>query len=79
MSQRMGMADGRAFTIASSSGLLNDFIMEKNGIQYADNYSFRKALQKQGPALLDVVTQNQEIDVCRATVTETLLKIPNTY
>ena len=79
MSQRMGMADGRVFTIATSSGLLNDFIMEKNGIQYADNYSFRQALQKQGPALLNVVTQNQDIDVCKATVTETLLKIPNTY
>ena len=75
----MGMADGRAFTIATSSGLLNDFIMEKNGIQYADNYSFRKALQRQGPALLDSVTQHQDIDVCKGTVTETLLKIPNTY
>lgn len=73
------MADGRVFTISTSSGLLNDFIMEKNGIQYADNYSFRKALQRQGPALLDVVTQHQNIDVCKATVTETLLKIPNTY
>jgi hypothetical protein len=79
MSQRMGMADGRVFTISTSSGLLNDFIMEKNGIQYADNYSFRQALQKQGPALLDVVTNNQNIDVCRATVNETLLKVPNTY
>ena len=75
----MGMADGRVFTISTSSGLLNDFIMEKNGIQYADNYSFRKALQRQGPALLDVVTQHKNIDVCKATVTETLLKIPNTY
>ena len=75
----MGMADGRVFTISTSSGLLNDFIMEKNGIQYADNYSFRQALQKQGPALLDVVTNNQNIDVCRATVNETLLKVPNTY
>jgi hypothetical protein len=75
----MGMADGRAFTIATSSGLLNDFIMEKNNIQYADNYSFRQALQKQGPALLDVVTQQQTIDSCKATVNETLLKIPNTY
>jgi len=79
MSQRMGMADGRAFTISTSSGLLNDFIMEKNGIQYADNYSFRKALQKQGPALLEVVTQQQTIDPCKATVNETLLKVPNTY
>ena len=75
----MGMADGRVFTIATSSGLLNDFIMEKHGIQYADNYSFRKALQQKGPALLDVVTLHQNIDVCKATVTETLLKIPNTY
>lgn len=75
----MGMADGRVFTIATSSGLLNDFIMEKNGIQYADNYSFRQALQKQGPALLDVVTNSQNIDVCRATVNETLLKVPDTY
>ena len=32
MSQRLGMADGRCFTINNSSMLYNDFLMTQNGI-----------------------------------------------
>lgn len=53
MSQRIGMADGRCFTINNSSMLYNDFIMSKNGIKYEDNYSFRKLLQEKGTAVLE--------------------------
>ena len=54
MSQRLGMADGRCFTINNSSMLYNDFLMTQNGIKFEDNYSFRKLLQEKGP---DVITK----------------------
>lgn len=52
MSQRLGMADGRCFTINNSSMLYNDFLMSQNGIMFEDNYSFRKLLQEKGPDML---------------------------
>ena len=45
MSQRLGMADGRSFTINNSSKLYDNFIKTQNGIKFEDNYSFRKLLQ----------------------------------
>ena len=39
MSQRLGMADGRCFTINSAAQLTNAYIMNQNGIPKADNYS----------------------------------------
>jgi hypothetical protein len=53
MSQRLGMADGRCFTVASSAQLYNNYLMNKNGISYEDNYSFRKLLQSKGPQLFN--------------------------
>lgn len=53
MSQRLGMADGRCFTINSSAQLTNNYIMKKNGISFEDNYAYRQLLQKQGPELLN--------------------------
>ena len=53
MYQRLGMADGRCFTINSSAQLTNDYIMKQNGIAYQDNYSYRQLLQKQGPELMN--------------------------
>ena len=53
MSQRLGMADGRCFTINSSAQLTNNYIMNKNGISLEDNYAYRQLLQKQGPELLN--------------------------
>ena len=52
MSQRLGMADGRCFTINNSSMLYNDFLMTQNGIKFEDNYSYRKLLQEKGPELV---------------------------
>ena len=40
MSQRLGMADGRCFTVANSSKLYDSYIMQKNGIKPEDNYSY---------------------------------------
>jgi hypothetical protein len=87
MSQRLGMADGRCFTIGTSSRLLNDYVMSSNGIQYQDNYRYRQLLQKQGPALMDSVQAHQNGDVqipnnfvnqCQ-TCNTPLLKVPNLY
>ena len=36
MSQRLGMADGRCFTINTSSRLLNNYIMTGNNVDYVD-------------------------------------------
>jgi hypothetical protein len=57
MSQRLGMADGRCFTINNANSLVNDYIMKQNNIQYADNYAYRKFLQQKGPDALDEITQ----------------------
>ena len=53
MSQRLGMADGRCLTIHTAPRLLNDYIMTQNGIQYQDNYAYRRFLQQAGPAALN--------------------------
>lgn len=63
MSQRLGMADGRCFTVNSSSQLYNNYLMNKNGISYEDNYSFRKLLQTKGPSVLET---DQEVSKCNA-------------
>ena len=88
MSQRLGMADGRCFTINSSSKLVNDFVMENYGISLADNYSYRKLLQQKGPEIIEriqaiqdsgpVSRPNNHINQCQSCDIP-LLKIPNTY
>jgi len=81
MSQRMGQADGRCFSIATSAQLLNNYIMQKNNIAYSDNYSYRKLLQTQGPNALKVVQDQQKtrspnrITVCD----KPLLNVSNIY
>lgn len=61
MSQRLGMADGRCFTVHSSAQLTNNFLMQQNGISFEDNYSFRQALQKQGPEFMNkLIEHNRE-------------------
>ena len=54
------MADGRAFTIHTSSGLLNDEIMKQNGIAYPLNYEYRRLITKKGPALLNPIRSQQK-------------------
>ena len=63
MYQRLGMADGRCFTINSSAQLTNDYVMKQNGIAYQDNYSYRQLLQKSGPEVLSKM-QEQSRSSC---------------
>lgn len=65
MSQRLGMADGRCFTMHSSSQLMNNYIMKQNGIALEDNYSYRQLLQKSGPEILDKVNELQGAAPCQ--------------
>jgi len=89
MSQRLGMADGRCFTIGTSSRLLNDYVMKTNGIQYQDNYRYRQLLQTQGPAVVGQIQATQDaepgsngpnnfINQCQ-TCNKPLLKVSNIY
>ena len=55
------MADGRAFTIHTSSQLLNDRIMSDNGIAYPLNYQYRQLIAKLGPDMLRPVTDLQRV------------------
>ena len=59
MSQRLGMADGRCFTINTSAQLFNNYVMKQNSIPFEDNYSYRQHLQKQGPELLSQIQDQQ--------------------
>lgn len=88
MSQRLGMADGRCFTLHTSSRLLNDYVMSQNGISYADNYSYRNLLQKMGPAVVHNIQRQQNVgkiprpnnyvNQCQS-CDKPLLKVPDTY
>ena len=78
MSQRLGMADGRCFTVNTSNQLLNNYLMKQNGISFEDNYSFRKLLQQKGPELLKPVQDLQGTDKC-GSCDKALLKVPNIY
>ena len=69
MSQRLGMADGRCFTINNSSMLYNDFLMTQNGIMYEDNYSFRKLLQEKGPDMIKPPMDDKDLcGMCNTTL-----------
>ena len=78
MSQRLGMADGRCFTINTSAQRLNNYVMKQNGISFEDNYSYRQLLQKQGPELLSKVHEEQGKENCN-TCDKPLLKVPGIY
>jgi hypothetical protein len=81
MSQRLGMADGRCFTINTSSRLLNNYIMTNNGVDYVDNYKYRQLLQKKGPELIDTVTNEQKVaeDGACQRCDKPLLKVAGIY
>ena len=76
MSQRLGMADGRCFTIHSASQLTNSYLMQQNGIDKVDNYSFRQALQKQGPEFLSKL---QEQSRAKCDPCDNYTDMSNTY
>ena len=54
----MGMADGRCLSSFDSTNIVNDIIMQKNGIAYQDNYAYRQFLQNNGPEALNLPLQN---------------------
>ena len=60
MSQSMGRADGRCFTVNNSSQLFNNYVMQKHGIAAEDNYSYRKLLKQKGPGLVDEIRGQQQ-------------------
>jgi len=62
MSQRLGMADGRAYTVATSSKLFNNYLMRENRIPLEDNYAYRQMLQKKGPTIYDDVAKKVQGD-----------------
>jgi hypothetical protein len=77
------MADGRCFTISTSSQLLNDYVMNTNGVPLADNYSYRQLLQQKGPAIVNDIQALQSsggngAPHCQS-CDKPLLKVPNTY
>lgn len=78
MSQRLGMADGRCFTINSSSQLYNNYVMKKNGITFEDNYSYRKLLQQQGPGVINKIQQENQQTLC-GKCDNPLVKTPDLY
>jgi hypothetical protein len=55
------MADGRCFTLNTSSRLLNNYIMNENKVDYVDNYKYRQLLQSEGPKLIEKVTNEQKV------------------
>lgn len=88
MSQRLGMADGRCFSVYTSSKLFNDYLMSQAGIPYEDNYSYRQFIQRNGSEMMSTVQQlqstvpapnpNNYVNQCQA-CDRPLLKVPNTY
>ena len=88
MSQRLGPADGRAFTIATSAKLFDNYLMSSHDIPYVNNYEYRRLLQSQGPNVVQSVqklqTHNQEapapsqVNKCHNS-NRALLKVPGIY
>jgi hypothetical protein len=78
MSQRLGMADGRCFTIHSSAQLVNNYIMQQNGIALEDNYAYRQLLQKSGPEVLSKVQETQGTQRCNQ-CNKPLLNVADIY
>jgi hypothetical protein len=79
MSQRLGMADGRCFTVNSSAQLFNNYVMKQNNISFEDNYSYRKLLQSQGPQLLTKVQDDVQGKGPCIKCDKPLLKMPDIY
>jgi hypothetical protein len=61
MSQRLGMQDGRCFTIYTANNLVNDYIMEQAGIPLPFNYEYRQYLQQQGPSVITKIQDLQQV------------------
>ncbi len=86
MSTRLGMSDGRCFTISTASGLFNDYVMEQNKIPLVDNYRYRQLIQKMGPDVIDRVVgaaqpfgNNMRGSPLCVECDTPLLKVPHTF
>ena len=83
MSQRLGMADGRCFTIHTSSKLLDNYNMNVNNIPYENNYMYRNFLQAQGLDSIRKIQALAEADkkpgTCVNACNVPLLKVPDIY
>jgi len=51
MSSRLGMADGRCFTVQTSNKLMNQYVAEKNGLSMFDSFGYRQLLQQHPEAV----------------------------
>lgn len=88
MSQRLGMADGRCFTVYTANTLLNEYVMSRNGISYENNYAYRQLLQSKGPEIVEQIQGYQKvgpkginpngINMCQSCDVP-LLKVPSLY
>lgn len=58
MSTRLGMADGRMFTVALSNRIMNEYLADKQGIDVRDNFKYRQALQKNPDNFLKYIDQD---------------------
>ena len=68
MSQRLGPAGGRCFTVYTSNRIMNDRIMNLLDIPLQNNYAYRLALDQGGqPMLNDLmkpVASSVRVDQC---------------
>jgi len=79
MSQRLGMADGRCFTVNTSAQLFKNSVMKQNGISFAGTYSYRPLLQQQGPQLFTKIQEKEQGKGNCNTCDNPLLKVPDIY
>ena len=68
MSQRLGPAGGRCFTVYTSNRIMNDRIMSTLDIPLQDNYAYRRAMEVGGPelisSLMKPVDSSVRVDGC---------------
>ena len=77
MSARLGMADGRCFTVHTASKLYDNYTMNQNKIPYEDNYAYRQMLQKTDPSKLYPQEPAGENGCVKCDTP--LLKVPSIY
>lgn len=78
MSSRLGMADGRCFTVHTASKLYDNYVMNQNKIPYEDNYMYRQMLQKTDPSKLVPPQEGVGANGCVKCDTP-ILKVPSIY
>ena len=50
------MSDGRCMTVVTSNRLLNERLMQSNGLGSFDNFNYRQTLQRMGPDIIQQAT-----------------------